>query len=81
MLTAASVIIERLVVTRHVHHEAMADAPRRPKPGVALDDRAHDLVGVKAALHQRVGAALADQLDRLGCGFLAVVGIDDLESR
>ena len=71
---------ERLVVVRDVHDEAMADAPRGPKAGVALDHRAHQFVGVEAALHQRLGAALAHQRDRLCGRVLAVLGIDDLES-
>ena len=55
---------QRLGVGRHVHDEAVADAPRRAQPGVALDHRAHQLVGVQAALHQRLGLALAHQRRR-----------------
>ena len=57
---------QRLVMTGDVHHEAMADAPCGPKAGVALDHRAHKLVGVEAAFHQRLRASLAHQLDSLG---------------
>ena len=70
---------QRLVVARHVHDEAMADPPRGPQPGVALDHRAHHLVGVQAAFHQRFGPALTNQLDRFGGRIMAVLSIDDLE--
>ena len=36
MLTAASVMISASAMRRHVHHEAVADAPRGAQPGVAL---------------------------------------------
>ena len=71
---------QRLVVVRHVHDEAMADAPGGAQAGVARDDRAHELVGVQAALHQRLGPAFADQRDGLGGGVMAVLGVDDLEA-
>ena len=61
MLTAASVMMSGVRVAGHVHDEAMADPPRRAQAGLALDHRAHQLVGVQAALHQRLGAALANQ--------------------
>ena len=41
-----------LVVARHVHDEAMADAPGRADAGLARHDGAHQFVGVQAALHQ-----------------------------
>jgi len=41
----------------HIHDEAMTDAPTGAQPGVALDDRGHDLVGVQAALHQHLRLA------------------------
>ena len=63
---------QRLVVAGHVHDEAMADPPRGAQPGVALDHRAHQFVGVKAALHQRFGPAFAHQRDGLGRRILAV---------
>ena len=40
MLTAASVMISASGVARHVHHEAVADAPRGAQAGLALDHRA-----------------------------------------
>ena len=70
---------ERLVVPRHVHHEAVTDSPRGSEASVPLDHRTHQLVGMKAALHQRLGSAFTHQLDRLFGGFLAVFRIDDLE--
>ena len=49
----------------------------RAQPGFALDHRAHQLVGVQAALHERLGLALARQRDRrLGRRF-AVRRVDD----
>jgi hypothetical protein len=47
------------------------------RPSFALDDRGHQLVGVEAALHQRLGAALEHELDRLVGGSVAVLDIDD----
>ena len=55
MLTAASVMMSASVQPGHVHHEAVADAARGAQAGVALDHRAHQLVGVQAAFHQRLG--------------------------
>ena len=69
-----------LLVTGHVHHEAVADAPRGAQAGVALDHGGHQLVGVQAALHQRLGLALAHQLHRRRGGRLAVRRIDDLHA-
>ena len=62
MLTAASVMISAVRVARHVHDEAVADAARGAQAAFALDHRAHQLVGVQAALHQRLGLAFAHQL-------------------
>ena len=58
MLTAASVMISASSMARHVHHEAVADAARGAQPRLALHHRAHQLVGVQAALHQRFGLGL-----------------------
>ena len=79
MLTAASVMISGWSWSWDIHDEAMADAARSPEAGIATDYRRHQLVGVETALHQRFGAALSHQLDRLGRG-LAVSGIDDFEA-
>jgi hypothetical protein len=46
---------------RYVHHKAMTDAPFGPQPGFPLHHGAHQLVGVEAALHERLGLAFADQ--------------------
>ena len=80
MLTAASVMISASVVAGHVHHEAVADAPRGAQAGVALDHGGHQFVGVQAALHQRLGLALAHQLHRRRGGRLAVGRVDDLDA-
>ena len=80
MLTAASVMISASRVIRHVHHEAVADAPRGAQARIALDHRGHQLVGVQAALHQGLGLALAHQLHRRRGGRLAVGRIDDLDA-
>ena len=46
------------MVGRHVHDEDVADAAAGAQPGLARDDRAEQLVGVQAALHQQLGLAL-----------------------
>ena len=56
---------QRLRIGRHVHHEAVAYASCSTQSGVALDDRAHQLIRVKASLHQRLGPAFAYDRDRL----------------
>ena len=68
---------QRIVMTRNIHDEAMAEPPRGAQAAVALDDGAHQLVGVQTALHQRLRAAFADQLDCPLRGGAAVVGLDD----
>ena len=55
MLTAASVMMSGWSRGWHVHDEAVADAPVGAQPRVALHHGAHQLVGVEAALHQRLG--------------------------
>ena len=57
---------QHLVIGRHVHDEDVADAAAGAQPGLARDDRAEQLVGVQAALHQQLGLALPHQLHRLG---------------
>ena len=56
----------------------MTHAPARPEPGVLLDDRAHELVGVQAALHQHLGAALPHELHRPSRARVTVRGVLDL---
>ena len=72
MLTAASVMIERVRVARHVHDEAVADPPLGPDAALARDHRSHDLVGVEAALHQRFNPARGHEADSLGRGIVAM---------
>jgi Phosphate acetyl/butaryl transferase len=68
-----------LRVVRHVHHEDMADAPGCPEAGGGCGHRPHELVGMKAALHQQLCLAFMDQLHRLGGGRLAMGDVDKLE--
>jgi len=57
-------------VGRHVHDEHVADAPLGPQTGFGGGHRAHELIGVEAALHQQLALACVDQFDSLvGCGF------------
>ena len=72
---------QRVLVAGHIHHEAMADAARRADAGLARDDRAHQLVGMKAALHQGFGLALAHEFDGLVGGVVAVRGGHEGECR
>ena len=66
-----------LVVGRHVHDEDVADAPADAQAGLLRHDRAQQLVGVQAALHQQLGLAGADQRHRLRGRRMAVRGVDD----
>ena len=68
---------EDLVIGRHVHDEHVTDAPSGPQARLSRDNCAEELVGVQAAFHQELGVALAHELDSLGCGRVAVRGIDD----
>ena len=72
---------QRFRVRGHIHHEAVAHSPRGAQARFALDDGAHQLVGVQAAFHQRFGLALSYELDRLRGGFLAVLRLDDRQPR
>ena len=65
---------QRLLMSGNVHDKAMADPARRADAGVTRYNGAHQLVGVQTALHQGLGLALADQLDRLGGRIVAVFG-------
>ena len=76
MLTAASVMISGFGVARDVHDEAMADPASSANAGLPRNHRAHQLVGVQAALHQGLGLAGSDELDRLGGRVVAVFRID-----
>src|SRR5215472_4717741 len=63
---------QRILVAGDIHHKAMADAASGANAGLACDHRTHQLVGVQAALHQGLGLPLADDLDRLVGGIVAV---------
>ena len=66
-----------LVIGRNVHDEHVADATSRAQARLPRDDRAQQLVGVQASLHQELGLALANQLHGLGRRGVAVRHIDD----
>jgi hypothetical protein len=68
-------------VGRHVHHKAVAQPACGAQSGVALDDRPHQLVGVQASLHQRLGLALAHQLDRFLRGRMTEGRVHDRQTR
>ncbi len=72
---------QAVFAARHVHHEAMADAARGAQPGLAPHHRGHELVGVQAALHERLGLALAHPLHGCCRGRLAVGCVDDRHGR
>ncbi len=54
---------QRRGVAGHVHDETMADAACCAHAAVMSDHRGQQFVGVQAALHQRLGLALAYQRD------------------
>ena len=64
----------------NVHDEAMADPPLGANAGVTGDHRAHQLVGMQAALHQRRGLAFPYQGHRLGRGIVAMRRLDDRQT-
>ena len=68
-------------IGRNVHDEDVADPPRSAQPGGGRGDRAHEFVGVQAALHQELALCLLDQLHRLRCRLVAVRRIDKFETR
>ena len=81
MLIAASVMNKGFGMAGNIHDEDMADPPLRPQSGARCRHFPHEFVGVKAALHQELALALADQLYRAGRRCMAVRGIDDLPPR
>ena len=81
MLTAASVMMSASAMSRHVQHKAVADATRGAKSRIALHHRAHQLVGVEATLHQRLGPPFAHKLDGLGGRSVAVRDVDTFIGR
>jgi hypothetical protein len=58
----------------------MADPPVGPQAAHLRRDGAHQLVGVKAALHQHLALGSVNQLDAPGGRGLAVRGVDDLQA-
>jgi hypothetical protein len=56
---------ERIGMAGHVHNEAVANPALRPNPTLPRDNGTHELVGVEAALHKRLGPARRDEADRL----------------
>lgn len=54
---------QRLGVSRHVHDEHVAQAPPGAQPRVGAHHLRQQLVGMQAALHQRLRVARAHQLD------------------
>ena len=69
-----------VVVPRHVHDEAVADAARSAQAGLAVEHGAHQFIGVQAALHQALGLAQSDLADRLLGGGMAVGRVHDLDA-
>ena len=58
----------------------MANAPVRAQAAYLRRDGAHQLVGVKAALHQHLALGSVNQLDTFCRSLLAMRGVDDLEA-
>ena len=65
---------------RNVHDEDVADAPAGAKSRLPLRDGPKQLVRMQASLHQQLGLARANELDRLLRRRLAVRDIDDLDA-
>jgi hypothetical protein len=57
----------------------VANPPRRPQACRGGGHRAHELVGVKAALHEQLAFRLMDQFDALCGRFVGVNRVDQLE--
>ncbi len=68
---------EWIVVSRHVHHEAVADAARRAQTRLARDDGGHQLVGMQRALHQCLRFSLTHEGDGRVGGRMAMRHVDD----
>ena len=59
----------------------MADAPVGAQAGRFCGHAAHQLVGMKAALHQQLALGLVNQFHGPGCSRFTMGGVDDLELR
>jgi len=70
-----------ILVAGNVHHKAMADPARGANTSIAHNHGTHQLVRVKAALHEGFGLPLPDEPDRLGGRVMAVRRLLDLEAR
>ena len=68
---------EDLVIRRHVHDEHVTEPAAGAQTRLPRHDRAQQLVRVQAAFHQQLGLALADQVDGLRRGRMAVRRVDD----
>src|SRR5262249_8847573 len=69
---------QRLLISRHIHDEDMADAPLGAQARARSCPRPHQLVCWQAPLHQKLALPRLDELDGLGSGRIAVRRIDDL---
>ena len=58
---------ERFRVAGYVHDEAVADPALGADAAFPRDYRAHEFIGVEAALHQRLDPASGDEADRFRC--------------
>ena len=63
---------QRLRMGRHIHDEDVTDPSRRAQARCRGGHRAHQLVRMQAALHQKLALALVDQRDGLCSRGLAV---------
>ena len=64
---------EQSWVARRVDDEDMTHAPSRAEP-LFVHDRTHELVGMEAALHQRLDLVVASEFNRLSGRGVAVLG-------
>ena len=71
---------QRVRVAGHVHDEAMADAALGADPALPRNDRAHQLIRMKAAFHERFRSTGAHLFDSLGGGRMAVFRVDELHA-
>ena len=71
---------QRLFVSWHIHDEGVADAARCPKAGGLGCDAPHQLIRVKAALHQDFAFPLMDELHAFFRRVFAMRRRDDLEA-
>ena len=70
---------ERAWIAWGLHQIAVGESPRRAQAELAVQRRADELVGVQAALHQRIDLAGPGQFDRACRSCVAVPDILDLD--